>query len=107
MQDQRSRSVPQDRVRTVESAVLALLLAEDWPWRPAELSQRLSLPIALIAVAEATLLADGLVVTREGALRASWAAVRVDELARWQDSINRPAHDALARHAAIPISTEG
>ncbi len=31
MQDQRSSQIPGDRIRAVEAAVLALLLAEDWP----------------------------------------------------------------------------
>jgi hypothetical protein len=31
MQDQRSSRIPSDRMRAVEAAVLALLLAEDWP----------------------------------------------------------------------------
>jgi hypothetical protein len=91
MQGQRSSQIPGDRIRAVEAAVLALLLAEDWPWLPDELAQRLRLPADLIAVCEATLRADGLVVTRGGRLRASWTAVRGDELAGWGDSIKRLA----------------
>jgi hypothetical protein len=102
MQDQRSRPIPSDRMRPIEAGVLALLLAEDWPWLPGELAQRLRLPADLIAVCEATLRADGLVVTRSGKLRASWAAVRGDELANWHDSIKRLARMQLLG-AAIPL----
>jgi hypothetical protein len=102
MQDQRSSPIPSNRMRPVEAAVLALLLAEDWPWLPAELAQRLRLPAELIAVCEATLRADGLVVARRGGLRASWAAVRGDELACWGDSIKRRAGMQLLG-AAIPL----
>jgi hypothetical protein len=90
-------------MRPVEAAVLALLLAEDWPWLTGELAQRLRVPADLIAVCEATLRADGLVVvTRGGRLRASWTAVRGDELAGWGDSIKRLAR--MQRFgAAIPL----
>jgi len=102
MQDERSNPIASDRMRPVEAAVLALLLAEDWPWLPGELAQRLRLPADLIAVCEATLRADGLVVARGGRLRASWAAVRGDELAGWGDSIKRRARMQVLG-AAIPL----
>lgn len=102
MQDQRSSPMPSDCMRAVEAAVLTLLLAEDWPWLADELAQRLRLPADLITVCEATLGADGLVVTRDGRLRASWAAVRGDELANWHESIKRPTRMQPVR-AAIPL----
>ncbi len=102
MQDQRSSPIPSDHVRPIEAAVLALLLAEDWPWLPDELAQRLRLPADLIAVCEATLRADGLVVAHRGRLRASWTAVRGDELAGWGDSIKRRVGMQLLG-AAIPL----
>lgn len=89
MPDQRSsRSLPYQPRRAVEAAILALVLAEDWPWRPAEIAQRLCVPAGLVAVSAATLRADGLVITvpsagrGEEGLRASWAAVRGSELLR-------------------------
>lgn len=93
-------------MRAVEAAVLALLLAEDWPWLPRELAQRLRVPADLISVCEATLRADGLVVMRNGKLRASWAAVRGDELANWHDSIKRPTRMQLFG-VAIPLHYQG
>jgi hypothetical protein len=103
MQDQRSRPIPSDRIRPIEAGVLALLLAEDWPWLPDELAQRLRLPADLIAVCEATLRADGLVITRNGRLRASWAAVRGDELANWHDSIKRLDRRCRISGTEIPL----
>jgi hypothetical protein len=102
MQDQRSDLIAHERRRCVEAAILALLLAEDWPWRPGELAQRLLLPGSLIGLGTATLRADGLVILRGGKLRASWTAVRGDELASWHDSIKRRA--CMPRlGAAIPL----
>jgi hypothetical protein len=85
------RSFPYKERRRVEAAVLALVLAEDWPWRTNELADRLHVHADLIALATATLIADGLLVTQGHHLRASWAAVRGDELAGWTDSIKRRA----------------
>jgi hypothetical protein len=102
MQHQRSRSATYEQRRRVEAAILALVLAEDWPWRVGELAQRLRLPADVIGLGTATLRADGLVVVRGETLRASWTAVRGDELANWQDSIKRRVH--LPRcGAAIPL----
>ncbi len=83
--------------------MFALMLAEDWPWRTDELAVRLRLPVDLIGLAAATLQADGLVVTHGDKLRASWAAVRGDELACWGDSIKRLASASLIPGAAIPL----
>jgi hypothetical protein len=82
MHDQRSYSIPYERRRCVDAAVLALVLAEDWPWRVGELAQRLRVPADVIGLSTATLHADGLLVVNAGELRASWAAVRGDELLR-------------------------
>ncbi|MGA2455598.1 MAG: hypothetical protein ABSG93_19000 [Solirubrobacteraceae bacterium] len=81
MQDERSSSIPYEQRQRVEAAVLALLLAEDSLWRADELASRLSLPADAIGLAVATLQADGLLVSNGDKLRASWAAVRADELA--------------------------
>ncbi len=110
MHDQRSDLIPHERRRRAEAAILALVLAEDWPWRVGELAQRLRLPADVIGLGTATLHADGLVITAPTTsgssgekLRASWAAVRGDELAHWGDSIKRRAHSSLAPGAAIPL----
>jgi hypothetical protein len=89
MQDQRTYSIPYGRRRCVEAAVLALVLAEDWPWRVGELGQRLRVPEDVIGLSTATLHADGLLVVDADKLRASWAAVRGDELAGWRESTKR------------------
>jgi len=87
----------------LEAAVLSLLLAEDWPWRRWELAARLRSPSELVGVCAARLRADGLVRdddTRRGdneVIRASWAAVRCDELLRC-----RPAPAGSARTNVEP-----
>jgi hypothetical protein len=81
--------LPYERERSVQAAILALVLAEDWPWRVGELGQRLRVPEDVIGLSTATLHADGLLVVDADKLRASWAAVRGDELAGWGDSIKR------------------
>ena len=83
-------SFPYEDRRRVEAAVLALVLAKDWPWRAGELAERLHLPADVIGLAAATLSADGLLASDGEKLRASWTAVRGDELAGWGgDSIKR------------------
>jgi hypothetical protein len=81
--------MPYERRRGVDAAVLALVLAEDWPWRVGELGQRLRVPEDVIGLSTATLHADGLLIVDADKLRASWAAVRGDELAGWRDSTKR------------------
>jgi hypothetical protein len=102
MQHQRTYSLPYEQRRRVEAAILALVLAEDWPWRVGELAQRLYLPADVIGLGTATLRADGLVVVRGETLRASWTAVRGDELANWHDSIKRRVRMQRSG-AAIPL----
>jgi hypothetical protein len=104
MYDQRSYSIPYERRRCVEAAVLALVLAEDWPWRVGELVQRLRVPEHVIGLSTATLHADGLLVADADELRASWAAVRGDELLRCpprggtRSNVERfPPNDGAAR----------
>jgi len=82
MQDERSSSIPYEQRQRVEAAVLAFVLAEDWPWRVGELAQRLRVPEDVIGLSTATLHADGLLVADADELRASWAALRGDELLR-------------------------
>jgi hypothetical protein len=82
MRYQRSDLIPHERRRCLETAILALVLAEDWPWRVSELAERLRLPADLIRLGTATLTADALVVTSGEKLRASWTAIRGDELLR-------------------------
>lgn len=79
----RSNSIPYEQRRSVEAAVLALVLAEDWPWLIGELAQRLRLPVEVIQLGTATLCADGLLVVDADKLRASWAAIRGYELLRY------------------------
>ncbi len=93
---------PDEERRSVEAAVLALVLAEDWPWSADELAQRLRLSLDTIAIATATLQADGLLIVSNEKWRATWTAVRGDELARWDDSIKRRAH-LRGSGGAIPI----
>ncbi len=86
----------------MEAAILALTLAEDWPWRVSELGQRLRIPEDVIGLSTATLRADGLLIPSGESLRASWAAVRGNELADWHDSTKRRVY--LPDYgAAIPI----
>ena len=99
MQHERTYSLPYEQRRRVEAAVLALMLAEDWPWRASELAQRLRVPVDVIGLGTATLRADGLLVPALAGsggsgdrLRASWAAVRGGELANWHDSNKRRVH---------------
>lgn len=93
MQHQRIDLLSYERRRRVEAAILALVLAEDWPWRASELAQRLRVPTDLIGLGTATLRADGLLVPRGGdRLRASWTAVRGEELLGWCDSNKRRVH---------------
>lgn len=80
--NERSHSITHERRRRVEAAVLALVLTEDWPWRVGELAQRLRVPADVIGLSTATLHADGLLVVNADELRASWAAVRGDEILR-------------------------
>jgi hypothetical protein len=85
MQDERSGSVPYDQVRRVEAGIVFLLVAEDYPWRLAELEARLGCPAELVRICAARLRADGLIVGDDETVRASWAAVRLDELGGWRE----------------------
>jgi hypothetical protein len=84
MQDQRSGSVPYDEMRPVEAAIVFLLVAEDYPWRLGELGERVGCPADVIRICVGRLRADGLVVGNDETLRASWAAIRLDELGGWR-----------------------
>lgn len=101
MYDQPGSFPYQDR-RRIEAAVLVLMLTEDLPWRADELAERLSAPTGLIALATATLRADGLLISDGEKLRASWTAVRGDEIANWHDSNERRAC-MQPQGAAIPL----
>jgi hypothetical protein len=92
MQHQRTYLLAYERRRLVEAAILALVLAEDWPWRAGELAHRLRLSADVIGLGTATLSADGLLVPCGDRLRASWAAVRGDDLLGWGDSNKRRVH---------------
>src|SRR5271166_2349073 len=96
------RLTPYDRMRRVEAGVLALLLAEDWPWRPSELACRLGVPADLITAAAGTLRADGLLVSHGKGVRASWAAVRGNELANSLNS-NKCRAQMHEQRAAILV----
>jgi hypothetical protein len=71
----------------VEAAVLALVIAEDWPWRAWELAERLGVPVDVIGVCVGRLCADGLLVAHSDTFRASLTAIRGDELARCWSSL--------------------
>ena len=81
MQDQRIGSLPSEQTRHIERAILALLLAEDHPWRIDELQKALGDPHGLVIICAARLHADGLLDYKGETIRASRAAVRGDELA--------------------------
>ncbi len=90
--DARIGSVPYDRMRSVEAAVLSLLLAEDWPWQPWEVARRLGVSVDLVGICTGRLRADGLVLARGGAVRASLAALRCHELLSRRRAVSpRPA----------------
>jgi len=97
MQDQRTYSIPHGRRRSIEAAILVLVLTEDWPWHVGELAQRLRIPEDVIGLSTATLHADGLLVSHGDNLRASWAAVRGDELLRHVPPNPDPARSNVER----------
>jgi hypothetical protein len=80
MQDERTCSIPATQTDRIERAILALLLAEDHPWREDELGKRLGHAPDLIAGCIARLHADGVLNRDEDKVRASRAAIRVDDL---------------------------
>jgi DNA-binding GntR family transcriptional regulator len=80
MQDQRIGSQPSQQTQHIERAILALLLADDHPWRLDELQKALGDPLGLVRICVARLRADGLVDCNGRTARASWAVVRSDEL---------------------------
>lgn len=104
-------SIPYEERRRVEAAVLALVLAEDWPWRADELAQRLSLPADVIGLATAMLRADGLLISEGDRLRASWTAVRCDELGRYRPVVGPDSNERRGYvqgcGAAIPLYQQG
>jgi hypothetical protein len=102
MQHQRSHFIPPEQRLVVEAAILALVLTEDWPWRADELAQRLRVPEDVIGLSTGTLHADGLLVVDAEKLRASWAAVRCDELAASHNS-NECRARMQGSEAAIPL----
>lgn len=85
MQDERSGSIPYDEMRRVEAGIVFLLVAEDYPWRLAELSARLRSSADVIRICVARLRADGLLVGDGETVRASWVAIRLDELGGWRE----------------------
>ncbi len=85
MQDERSGSIPYDEVRPVEAAIVFLAVAEDYPWRLGELAARLGASPELVRISVDRLRDDGLLVGAGETARASWAAVRLDELGGWRE----------------------
>jgi hypothetical protein len=85
MQDERSGSIPYDEVRPLEAAIVFLAIAEDYPWRLGELEARLGVSAELVRICVGSLRADGLLVGDGETVRASWAAVRLDELGGWRE----------------------
>jgi DNA-binding IclR family transcriptional regulator len=92
MQDQRIGAAPSQQTQRIEAAILALLLAEDHPWRVSELGKTLRQPPGLVHICVARLHADGLVTYDEQTTRASRAAVRADELGEKSDGISAPRY---------------
>ncbi|MGA2163203.1 MAG: hypothetical protein ABSH36_01895 [Solirubrobacteraceae bacterium] len=85
MQDKRSGSIPYDEIRPVEAAIVFLLVAEDYPWWLRELGERVGCPADVIRICVGRLQADGLLVRDGETVRASWAAIRLDELGGWRE----------------------
>jgi hypothetical protein len=85
MQDQRSGSIPYENMRPLEAAIVFLLVAEDYPWRLRELEARLGCSAELVRICVGRLRADGLLVGDGETVRASWAAIRLDELGGWRE----------------------
>jgi len=106
MQDQRSGSVPYDEMRRAEAAIVFLLLAEDYPWRLGELGERVGCSADVIRICVGRLRADGLLVGDDEAVRASWAAVRLDELGGWRELCSdRSANlGSCPRHDTTPTT---
>jgi len=84
MQDKRSGTVPYDEMRRVEAAIVFLVVAEDYPWRLGELGERVGCSAEVARLCVGRLRADGLLVGDGETIRASWAAVRLDELGGWR-----------------------
>jgi hypothetical protein len=98
---------PYDERRHAEATILAFVLTADQWWSVDELARRLHLPADLVRLATATLSADGLLTSAPigggKKLRASWTAVRSDELMGWCDSIKRRVY-VQAVGGEIPIT---
>jgi hypothetical protein len=80
MQDERTCSIPAAQTDRIERAILALLIAEDHPWRVDELEKKLGYAPGLVAGCVARLHADGGLDRAANRVRASRAAIRVDDL---------------------------
>lgn len=80
MQDHRIHSVLSRHAQSVDCVVFNFLVAEDHPWRLRELQRTLNEPMTFINASVARLQADGLLTRTGDTVRASWAAVRADEL---------------------------
>lgn len=80
MQDERSCSIPAAQTDRIERAIVALLVAEDRPWRVGELGKKLGYSPSIITGCVARLHADGLLDRDGDAVRASRAVIRVDDL---------------------------
>jgi DNA-binding HxlR family transcriptional regulator len=80
MQDERTCSIPAAQTDRIERTILVLLLAEDHPWRVSELGRNLGQSANLIAGCVARLHADGLLDRYGDTVRASRAAIRLDDL---------------------------
>ena len=65
----------------MDRVVFNFLVAEDHRWRLPELQRTLGEPMTFINASVGRLQADGLLTRKGDTVRASWAAVRADELA--------------------------
>jgi hypothetical protein len=103
----RPTSFPYDERRHAEATIFAFVLAADQWWSVDELARRLHFPSDLVRHATATLSADGLLTSAPigggEKLRATWTAVRGDELMGWYDSIKRRVY-VQAIGGEIPIT---
>jgi hypothetical protein len=106
MQDKRSGSIPYDEMRPVEAAIVFLAVAEDYPWRLTELAERVGRPAEVVRICVARLRADGLLVGDGETVRASWAAIRLDELGGWRELCSdRGANlESCHRHDTTPTT---
>jgi hypothetical protein len=80
VRDNRIHTVLSEHAQRLDRTVFNFLVAEDHPWRLRELQRTIGEPMALLNASIARLQADGLLTHNGDTIRATWTAVRADEL---------------------------